>query len=52
MARAFSEIAFTKTVRALQSIMGSRESYAAFDITPDRRDRQPCRDHLDGCPPT
>ncbi|MBK6908891.1 MAG: pyridoxamine 5'-phosphate oxidase family protein [Rhodocyclaceae bacterium] len=39
MARAFSEIAFTKTVRALQSIMGSRESYAAFDITPDRRDR-------------
>ncbi len=39
MARAFSEIAFTKTVRAMQSKMGSRDSYAAFDTTPDRRDR-------------
>ena len=39
MARAFSEIAFTNTVRAVQSKMGSRDSYAGFDTTPDRRDR-------------
>jgi ferredoxin-NADP reductase/predicted pyridoxine 5'-phosphate oxidase superfamily flavin-nucleotide-binding protein len=39
MARAYSEIAFTPTVRAMQSRMGSRSSYAALDTTPDRRDR-------------
>lgn len=39
MARAFAEIAFTPTVRALQSQMGSRGAYAAFDHAPERHDR-------------
>lgn len=38
MSRAYSDIAFTPAVRALQSRMGSRSAYAAFDHTNDRRD--------------
>lgn len=38
MSRAYSDIAFTPAVRALQSRMGSRSAYAAFDHTDDRRD--------------
>jgi len=39
MGRAFSEIAFTATVRDLQTRMGSRGNYAALDRATDRRDR-------------
>jgi uncharacterized protein len=39
MARAFSEIAFTDSVRAMQSRYGSRQAYAKFDFAEDRRDR-------------
>lgn len=39
MATAFSEIAFTPQVRAMQTRMGSRAGYAALDAAPDRRDR-------------
>jgi predicted pyridoxine 5'-phosphate oxidase superfamily flavin-nucleotide-binding protein len=38
MSRAYSDLAFTDRVRALQSRMGSREAYAAFDHSEDRRD--------------
>lgn len=38
MGRAFSDIAFTPTVRAMQTRMGSREAYARLDAAPDRRD--------------
>ena len=38
MARAFSEIAFTDSVKAMQSRYGSRKAYAKFDIDKDRRD--------------
>lgn len=38
MARAFSEIAFTDSVRAFQTRMGSRHNYAALDHTEDRGD--------------
>lgn len=37
MSRAYSDIAFTPAVRAMQTRMGSRSSYAAFDHTEDRR---------------
>ncbi|MBL8515994.1 MAG: 2Fe-2S iron-sulfur cluster binding domain-containing protein [Betaproteobacteria bacterium] len=39
MSRAYSDIAFTPTVRAMQSRMGSRRNYAALDHTEDRRDQ-------------
>lgn len=39
MARAFSEITFTDSVRAMQSRYGSRQSYSKFDLAEDRRDR-------------
>ena len=39
MSRAFSDIAFTPTVRELQTRMGSRKNYAALDRSSDRRDR-------------
>lgn len=39
MARAYAEIAFTPTVRKLQSQAGSRNAYARLDSTPDRRDQ-------------
>ena len=39
MARAFSEIAFTDSVRSMQSRYGSRQAYAKFDLAEDRRDR-------------
>ncbi len=39
MSRAYSDIAFTPSVRAMQTRMGSRENYAALDNAPDRRDR-------------
>lgn len=39
MGRAFSDIAFTATVRAVQTRMGSRADYAPLDRTSDRRDR-------------
>jgi len=37
MSRAYSDIAFTPAVRALQTRMGSRSAYAALDSTEDRR---------------
>jgi uncharacterized protein len=39
MSRAYSDLMFTPTVRAQQTRMGSRSSYARLDDTPDRRDR-------------
>ncbi len=38
MSRAYSDITFTPTVRALQTHLGSRDKYAAFDLADDRRD--------------
>ncbi|MBL8521311.1 MAG: 2Fe-2S iron-sulfur cluster binding domain-containing protein [Betaproteobacteria bacterium] len=38
MSRAYSDIAFTPAVRALQTRMGSRRGYAPLDTTEDRRD--------------
>ena len=38
MARAFSEIAFTDSVKALQNRYGSRKAYAKFDVDNNRRD--------------
>ena len=38
MARAFSEIAFTDSVRSMQTRYGSRSAYAKFDFAEDRRD--------------
>lgn len=38
MARAFSEIAFTDSVKAVQTHYGSRQAYAKFDLAEDRRD--------------
>ena len=38
MTRAFSEIAFTDSVKAMQSRYGSRQAYAKFDTAEDRRD--------------
>jgi ferredoxin-NADP reductase/predicted pyridoxine 5'-phosphate oxidase superfamily flavin-nucleotide-binding protein len=39
MSRAYSDIAFTPAVRAMQTRMGSRASYAAFDQAEDRQER-------------
>jgi predicted pyridoxine 5'-phosphate oxidase superfamily flavin-nucleotide-binding protein len=39
MSRAYSDIAFTPAVRELQTRMGSRSKYEAFDQATDRRDR-------------
>jgi ferredoxin-NADP reductase/predicted pyridoxine 5'-phosphate oxidase superfamily flavin-nucleotide-binding protein len=38
MSRAYTDIAFTPSVRAMQTRMGSRTSYAPLDQTDDRRD--------------
>ena len=38
MSRAYSDIAFTPAVRALQTRMGSRSGYASLDHTTERRD--------------
>jgi predicted pyridoxine 5'-phosphate oxidase superfamily flavin-nucleotide-binding protein len=38
MSRAFSDIAFTPAVRAMQSRLGSRAQYERLDTTPDRRE--------------
>ncbi len=38
MARAFSEIAFTNSVKAMQTRYGSRDAYSKFDLAEDRRD--------------
>lgn len=38
MSRAYSDLAFTPTVRATQTRMGSRSSYARLDQAEDRRD--------------
>ena len=38
MGRAYSDIAFTPAVRAMQTRMGTRSLYAALDRTTDRRD--------------
>lgn len=38
MARAFSEIAFTDAVKAMQTRYGSRQAYSKFDLAEDRRD--------------
>ncbi len=38
MSRAFSDIAFTPSVRAVQTRMGSRAAYARLDRAPDARD--------------
>jgi uncharacterized protein len=39
MARAFSEIAFTDSVRSMQTRYGSRQAYSKFDLAEERRDR-------------
>ncbi len=39
MARAFSEIAFTDSVKSMQTRYGSRQAYSKFDLAEDRRDR-------------
>ena len=39
MSRAFSDIAFTPSVRAAQRRYGSRESNEAYELTPDRQDQ-------------
>jgi uncharacterized protein len=39
MPQAFSDIAFTPAVRAMQTRMGSRKNYARLDESEDRRDR-------------
>lgn len=38
MSRAYSDLAFTSAVRAMQTRMGSRSSYARLDLAEDRRD--------------
>lgn len=38
MARAFSEIAFTKAVKSMQARYGSRQAYSKFDLAEDQRD--------------
>ena len=38
MSRAYSDIAFTPAVRAMQTRMGSRSVYAPLDRTSDKRD--------------
>lgn len=38
MSRAYSDIAFTLAVRALQTRLGSRSGYASLDHTTERRD--------------
>ncbi|TAK99636.1 MAG: pyridoxamine 5-phosphate oxidase [Aquabacterium sp.] len=38
MSRAYTDIAFTPGVRAMQTSMGSRANYASLDVTDDRRD--------------
>ena len=38
MSRAYYEIAFTPAVRAMQTRMGSRSTYAPLDHTDDRRE--------------
>ncbi|ALT75932.1 pyridoxamine 5'-phosphate oxidase family protein [Paucibacter sp. KCTC 42545] len=38
MSRAYSDLAFTSAVRAMQTRMGSRSSYARLDQAEDRRD--------------
>ena len=38
MSRAYSDIAFTPAVRAMQTRMGSRLIYAPLDVTSERRD--------------
>ncbi|MDM4766556.1 pyridoxamine 5'-phosphate oxidase family protein [Pelomonas sp. SE-A7] len=38
MSRAYSDLAFTPAVRAMQTRMGSRSSYARLDQAEDRRD--------------
>ena len=44
MSRAFSDIAFTPAVRAMQTRMGSRSAYARMDLDEDRRDRLTARE--------
>lgn len=39
MGRAFSEIAFTNSVKAVQTRYGSHHAYAKFDLAEDRRDK-------------
>jgi hypothetical protein len=38
MSRAYSDLAFTERVRALQTRMGSRDAYASLDHSDERRD--------------
>lgn len=38
MARAFTEIAFTDSVKEVQSVYGSRKGYSKFDFDEERRD--------------
>lgn len=44
MSRAYSDLAFTPTVRAMQTRMGSRSAYAPLDWTDDRRDALTARE--------
>lgn len=44
MSRAYSDLAFTPTVRAMQTRMGSRSAYEALDHTDERRDALTARE--------
>ncbi len=44
MARAFAEIAFTDSVKELQSRHGSRKAYRKFELDPERGDRLSARE--------
>lgn len=39
MARAFAKIAFTDSVKAAQTLLGSRRAYKKFELEPERGDR-------------
>ena len=46
MSRAYSDIAFTPAVRAMQTRMGSRSGYAPLNHTTERRDTLTRRPHV------
>ena len=51
MARAFADIAFTDSVKAAQTLFGSRRAYKKFELDPERGDRlnERERDFLTEC---
>ena len=44
MSRAFADIAFTPSVKAAQTLYGSREANRGFEMVPDKRDHLETRD--------